>query len=169
MGGNQLSPRPVPCLQTPVWAGRLPQDGARGPEGGARGKGPFQISDRIAPSSSAAMELTLRIEAPREAALAPSGATALGDVRRRRGIGDDQVLAEEGVGVSVVAEAVVVEAGAVVEEVGAGAVVAAVVVEDGAREEVVTDHENPRTQILSFGIERNADAIECWKARHKGR
>jgi hypothetical protein len=45
-------------------------------------------------------------------------------------------LAEEGVGVSVVAEAVVVEAGAVVEEVGAGAVVAAVVVEAGAREEV---------------------------------
>jgi hypothetical protein len=119
-----------------VWAGRPPQDGARGPEGGARGKGPFQISDRIAPSSSAAMELTLRIEAPREAALAPSGATALGDVRRRREIGDDQVLAEEGVGVSVVAEAVV-EAGAVVEEVGAGAVVVvAVVVEAGAREEV---------------------------------
>ena len=81
------------------------------------------------------MELTLRIEAHREAALAPSGATALGDVRRRRGIGDDQVLAEEGVGVSVVAEAVV-EAGAVVEEVGAGAVVAAVVVEAGAKEEV---------------------------------
>jgi hypothetical protein len=60
-----------------------------------------------------------------------------GDVHRRQAIGDDQVLAEEGVGVSVVAEAGVVEAGAVVvEEVGAGAVVAAVV-EAGAREEVV--------------------------------
>jgi hypothetical protein len=70
----------------------------------------------------------LRIEAPREAAVAPSAATDLGDVRKRRGIGDDQVLAEEGVGVSVVAEAVLVEAGAVVvEEVG---------VEVGAREEV---------------------------------
>jgi hypothetical protein len=81
-------------------------------------------------------------------------------VRKRRGIGDDQVLADaEGVG--VVDEAVVAE-------VGEGAVVVAVVVA-GAREEVVTDHENPQMRILSFGIERNADAIECWKARHKGR
>jgi hypothetical protein len=82
------------------------------------------------------MELTLRIEAPGEVAPEPSGATDLGDVRKRRGIGEDQVLAGEGVGVSVVAEAVVVEAGAVVVEgAGAGAVVAAVV-EAGAREEV---------------------------------
>jgi hypothetical protein len=76
------------------------------------------------------MGQTPRIEAPREAAVAPSAATDLGDVRKRRGIGDDQVSAEEGVVGAVVDEAVVVE------EVGAGAAVAAVGVEAGAREEV---------------------------------
>ena len=131
-GASQHSPRRAPCRATRVWEGRPPQGGALGPEGGARDKASLQVSDRIAPSRRAAMGLALRIEAHREVAPEPSGATERGDEHSRRAIGDDQVLADaEGV------EATVVEAAVAVEEVVAVAA-AAVVVEAGAREEV--DH-----------------------------
>ena len=104
VGANRPSPRRVRCPQTRVWVGRHLQGGVRGPEGGAAGKVGYQISGRIAPSSSAVMGLTLRIEAPREVAAGPSAGTEREDVRRPRVIADGQVL-EDGEEAAVVVEA----------------------------------------------------------------